>query len=296
MTQSPAIIATHAGWRAAAVVSALAAGAALAFVIAYWTWKVIGPAPVHVAPAEVEDPAATILAGRLFGAARESAPSAAPSDTLGDVRLLGIVARRDGVGYALFRQPSGARFVATGDDVAPGLRLVAITNDGVTLRGSSGEHALALRGGAAHDAAPAPNASTKRPTIQPIPPAPAPPGLNVGSSALSKCNPPAGFKGEIVRLNVELVGGLIAQPETWRSMVESRKGALVVRDAGGFGQMLGLQPGDRVEQANGIALTAPDDVVGAVLRPLAANQPVRLTGKRNGQKRELWIANASCSG
>jgi type II secretory pathway component PulC len=79
-------------------------------------------------------------------------------------------------------------------------------------------------------------------------------------------------------------------------MVEPQNGALTVRDTGGFGQMIGLQPGDRVEQANGIALTAPDDVVGAVLRPLAANQPVRLTGKRNGQPRELWIANASCSG
>jgi hypothetical protein len=187
--------------------------------------------------------------------------------------------------------------VATGEDVAPGLRLVSVDNDGVTVRGADGERSLALRGGAARDAAPARSAAAPgAPRVAPIQPAPAPPGLNVASSASSKCNPPPGFKGEVVRLNVELVGGLITQPETWRSMVESRNGALVVRDTGGFGQMIGLQAGDRVEQANGIALTVPDDVVGAVLRPLVANQPVRLTGKRNGHARELWIANASCSG
>ena len=77
-------------------------------------------------------------------------------------------------------------------------------------------------------------------------------------------------------------------------MVEPSNGALVVRETAGFGQLVGLQQGDRVEQANGIALTTPDDVVGAVLRPLAANQPVRLVGKRNGQARELWIANVGC--
>ena len=95
---------------------------------------------------------------------------------------------------------------------------------------------------------------------------------------------------------MELVGGLIAQPETWRAMVEPANGALVVRETGGFGQMIGLMQGDRVEQANGIPLTIPDDVVGAVLRPLASNQPVRLVGSRNGQRRELWIANAGCGG
>jgi hypothetical protein len=159
-----------------------------------------------------------------------------------------------------------------------------------------GYGALSWRGRGAHDgpARTAPVSSSVR--VAPIAPPPQPPGLNVASKASTKCNPPAGFKGEVVRLNVELVGGLISQPEAWRSMVEPRNGALVVRETAGFGQMIGLQEGDRVEQANGIALTVPDDVVGAVLRPLSANQPVRLTGKRNGQPRELWIANASCSG
>ena len=79
-------------------------------------------------------------------------------------------------------------------------------------------------------------------------------------------------------------------------MVEPTGGALVIKETAGFGQMVGLQQGDRVEQANGIALNVPDDVVGAVLRPLAANQPVWLRGKRNGQPREVWITNVGCVG
>jgi len=281
-----AIIAAR-GWRSAAALAALVAGALLALAIAHWTWQLIGPAPLYIPPAQPADPASTIVAGALFGtAAREgAAPTAA--DSFGDVRLLGIVARRDGSGYALFRLPAGPRFVATGEEVAPGLRLNAVRNDGVTLSDKSGDRTLALR-----TAAPRPAPAT---TPAPRSAAAAPPGgLNVASNATPKCQPPAGFNGEVVRLNVELVGGLIAQPETWRAMVEPANGALVVRETGGFGQMLGLMQGDRVEQANGIPLTIPDDVVGAVLRPLASNQAVRLVGSRNGQRRELWIANAGC--
>ncbi|HEY1326150.1 MAG TPA: type II secretion system protein N [Casimicrobiaceae bacterium] len=296
MTERPAIIATGAGWRAAAIVAALLACAALALAIAYWTWMIVAPAPAHVAPALADDPASTIIGGRLFGAPPgNDAVAASATDTLGDVRLLGIVARHDGEGYALFRLPSGARFVATGQDVSPGLRLVSVRNDGVTLRDANGDRMLALRG-ATRESPPA-RGAPPQPTARGAsasPPAPSH-GLNVASNAPAKCNPPPGFKGEVVRLNVELVGGLISQPDTWRAMVEPANGALVVRETAGFGQMIGLQQGDRVEQANGIALASPDDVVAAVLRPLAANQPVRLSGKRNGQPRELWIANASCA-
>ena len=53
-----AIIAAR-GWRAAAVLAALVAGAALAFVIAYWTWQVIAPAPLYIPPAQSADPGNT---------------------------------------------------------------------------------------------------------------------------------------------------------------------------------------------------------------------------------------------
>ena len=286
-----AIIAAR-GWRTAAVMAALAAGAALAFVIADWTWRVVAPAPLYVPPAQPADPASTIVAGALFGAPPRDGATPAATDTFGDVRLLGIVARRDGSGYALFRVPAGPRFVATGAEVVPGLRLAAVRNDGVTLRDKGGDRMLALRATGARGT-PAPAAPAGATVARPAPPAPG--ALNVASNAsAAKCQPPPGFNGEVVRLNVELVGGLISQPETWRAMVEPSNGVLVVRETAGFGQMIGLQQGDRVEQANGIALNVPDDVVGAVLRPLASNQPVRLTGKRNGQPREVWIANVGC--
>jgi hypothetical protein len=73
-------------------------------------------------------------------------------------------------------------------------------------------------------------------------------------------------------------------------------GGLVVRSAEGFGAMLGLKTGDRLTQANGIALAAPDDVAAAIVRPLVANQGVRLIGARDGATQELWLANVACAG
>ena len=99
-----------------------------------------------------------------------------------------------------------------------------------------------------------------------------------------------------MQLNVELLDGLIAQPDTWRGLLEPAKGALVIRDAGGFAAMLGLQQGDRVEQANGIALSRAEDVIAAVLKPLRANQPVHVTGHRGQDARELWLVNVGCVG
>ena len=98
----------------------------------------------------------------------------------------------------------------------------------------------------------------------------------------------------MVALNAELMNGLIAQPDSWRALLEASGGALLVRDESGFAAMLGLKRGDRIEQANGIALTTPDDVIGAVLRPLASSQPVRVAGSRDGQPRELWLRNTGC--
>jgi hypothetical protein len=46
-------------------------------------------------------------------------------------------------------------------------------------------------------------------------------------------------------------------------------------------------------QANGIALRAPEDLVVALLRPLAANQPVRVAGLRGSERQELLLVNAA---
>ena len=67
---------------------------------------------------------------------------------------------------------------------------------------------------------------------------------------------------------------------------------MTVRDDSGFSAMLAMKKGDRIEQANGIALRAPDDIVTAVLRPLTAGQAVRLVGSRGGAPREWLLLNA----
>ena len=61
--------------------------------------------------------------------------------------------------------------------------------------------------------------------------------------------------------------------------------------------MLGLKPGDRVAEANGIALNGPDDALVAIVRPLMASQPVRVRGTRDGKTSEWLLVNAgACPG
>jgi S1-C subfamily serine protease len=61
--------------------------------------------------------------------------------------------------------------------------------------------------------------------------------------------------------------------------------------------MLGMKAGDRIVQANGIALLAIDDVLSAIVKPLSASQPVRLSGARGGKPREWLFLNAgACPG
>ena len=262
-------------WRASAFLATLFASALLAIVVAYWIWQWFGPARVHIVPAGPSDPAATLIASGLFtgGATPAVAPDSAPALS-GDVRLLGVFAEAGDRGYALFRLPSGPRLVAAGQEIAPGATLAAVRPDSIDVRETAGLRTIALRVSQIKGATMA-TASKTTPTR-------------------AGCAPPTGFKGLIVGLNTELVGGLMAQPESWRALVEPVNGALAVRDESGFAAMLGLKRGDRIAQANGIALTVPEDVIGAVLRPLASNQPVRLSGTRDGQPRELWLRSAAC--
>jgi hypothetical protein len=108
---------------------------------------------------------------------------------------------------------------------------------------------------------------------------------------------PAGFSGPIVRLNAELLGGMINTPDAWKALVEPGAGALVVRDQSGFANMLGLKNGDRVESANGIALAIPADIPSMVLQPLTRSQAVWLAGNRDGKAQHWLYLNAgACPG
>jgi len=269
-------------WSAAAALATIAALALFSIVLAFWGWRWLGPSPVHVRSALPADPALMIIASGLFNAPGASAPIAGettrPATTTlasGDTRLLGVIAQRDGQGWALFRLPTGPRLVAAGQEIAQSAELVAVRPDGVTVRDGGVERDLVLR------AAPAALASVATANA-PV----------VTKARNAACVTPAGFQGPIVRLNAELLAGMITQPDTWKTLAVAERGALVVRDASGFAAMLGMNQNDRIATANGIALTSPEDVIGAVLRPLIANQAVRLTGVRDGGAREWLLLNA----
>ena len=260
------------GSRALTGVAGLAvvlAAALLAIVVAWWGWRAFGPTPVAFVPAAVQEPSLVLLASGLFAApAAVPATAEAPARAVGgDTRLLGVLAEDGGRGFALFRMPAGPKLVAAGKPIGDDVSLVSVERDGVTVRDANGERRMLLR-------------------------AVALPVVPKTAARAAECMPPSGFKGDTLRLNAELVGGIIAQPDAWAALAAPDRGALNVRDDSGFSAMLAMKKGDRIEQANGIALRAPDDIVTAVLRPLTAGQAVRLLGSRGGLKREWLLLNA----
>jgi len=270
-----------------ALLIALAAGAA---VVATIGWRAFGPPVMTVTPGAPAEPLPTILASGLWSGAASAPAANSSADTLprnaGDIRLLGVFAERGGAGYALFRVAEGPRLVARGQDVSTGVRLSAVRPDGVTLTESGSDRTMILRA----DKQPAPVAPGPAPaavgaTVAPV-------RTVVSAARNPACVAPPGFKGSVLRLNAELFQGIVAKPESWAAMLASERGALVVRDDSGFIAMLAMKKQDRLEQANGIALAAPEDIVGAVLRPLTGNQPVRITGTRDGAPREWLLLNA----
>ena len=280
-------------WRAAAVLAALGAGALLAVVVAWWGWRWFGPAPASVAP-HAATPASTeaIVAAAPFG--RAPVPTAAPAAQGGgglpaDARLLGVFAGQDGEGYALLRLPDrGPVLVKTGQDILGGVRLEAVRPNGIRVRDGGGSRDISLRPEAPPAASPAAGTRASGRAARA--------GANaIGASAAAKsaaCALPAGFSGPVYKLNAELLTGMAAQPQSWAALLAPGSGALVVRDETGLAAMLGMKAGDRLLQANGIALSGIDDVLAAVVKPLVASQQVRLAGTRDGKPREWLFLNA----
>ena len=105
------------------------------------------------------------------------------------------------------------------------------------------------------------------------------------------CAVPAGFSGPVVRLNAELLGGMIGRTRMHgRRCSRLRRGALIVRDQSGFAGMLGLKSGDRVERANGVPLVMPADIAATVLQPLTRSQAVWVSGTRDGKAAAMAIS------
>ena len=268
------------GWLATAAAILL-----LGYVIALWGWRWFGPAPARVsAPREAERWTPTIVAAPLFGrgGTPQAVDAAAPATLQGDTRLLGVFAEAGGAGYALFRLADrGPTLVKAGGEIANGVTLVEVRPNGVRIRDHGDLRDIELRSAnaAAMKAAPAPQAAAARGAVR------------------GACAPPPGFKGPVYRLNAELLTGVASSPESWKAVLTPVPGGLAVRDSSGFATMLGMKTGDRMTQANGIALSGIDDVQVAFVKPLIASQPVRVAGIRDGKPSEWLFLNAgACPG
>ena len=276
---APAALPTR--WKLVAAAAMLAALALLALTLAHWGWQWFGPAPAAIATTAPDTEYARRVAdAHLFGSApAAAAPGAvAASTSLGDLRLLGVIAQRDGRGYALFRAATrGPLLIAVGQDVASGVKLEAIRPNGVTLIDGGVRRDIQLRASIPSDKPRTPVAAA--------------------TATASACAAPAGFSGPIVRLNAELLSGMMNTTDAWKALVEPGAGALIVRDQSGFASNLGLRNGDRVESANGVALAIPGDIPAMVLQPLTRSQAVWLAGSRDGKPQHWLYLNAgACPG
>lgn len=268
-------------WRGAAWLATSAAIVALAYVIAHWGWHWFLPdAPTASFRETPERWAPVILASPLFGrpAASAVAPTAAltePAMLQGDTRLLGVFARSDGTGHALFRIAGrGAVLVESDEEIARDVTLVEVRPDGVRILDHGEMRNIGLRPNAA-----APRAATGSST----------PGL--------ACAAPPGYRGPVYRLNAELLTGIAARPDGWKAFLVPVAGGLAVREGSAIAAMLGLKPGDRVAQANGIALAGISDILVAFVKPLIASQPVHVAGFRDGKPAAWLFLNAgACPG
>ena len=265
-------------WRIASVLATAIGAVLLAFVIATWGWRWFAPPspPPVAASLGSENWVAAIVAAPLFGrvAAPAKAAAEAPAALLGDTRLLGVFAEKEGTGYALFRVGTrGAVLVQAGQDISQDLKLLEVRPEGVRVRERGETRDLSLRAIA---------------TESPI----APP-----RSASGGCAPPPGYQGAVYRLNAELLTGIASRPEGWQTVLMPVAGGLAIRDGSGFAAMLGMKPGDRMAQANGIALAGIDDVLVAFVKPLLASQVVRGSGTRDGKPADWLFVNAgACTG
>jgi hypothetical protein len=186
-----------------------------------------------------------------------------------------VFAGGDGKGQALFRfADRGPVLVRSGEDIAKDVTLLEVRPDGVRVRDHGETRDLRLRTGAV--------------TAQ------APPGARASSAA---CAVPAGYAGPVYRINAELLTGIAARPDGWTMLLTPVPGGLALKDGSPAASMLGMKAGDRMAQANGIALKGVEDIVVAFVKPLVGSQPVHVAGLRDGKPASWLFVNAgACPG
>jgi hypothetical protein len=264
-------------WRLSSWLATLIGVVVLGIAIAYWGWHWFGPAPTPPAPpASTERGAREIIAAQLFGRAPVAATPSAAQPAPSDMRLLGVFAEKNGRGYALFRfADRGPVLVRAGQELMRDVTVVAVRPEGVRLSDRGTTRDITLRTNTA------------------------PAARTVVASAAPRraCTPPPGFKGLVYRLNAELLTGIASRPESWTALLTPGADGLTVREGAAIATMLGMKAGDRMVQANGIALTGIDDVMVSFVNPLIASEPVVVSGVRDGKSLDWLFLNAgACPG
>jgi uncharacterized membrane protein len=272
--------------RIAAWLATCAAVLALGYVIAYWGWRWLGPVPDPLPLAGLPERLAPVIVGvPLFGRAEGPATTApdAPAALQGDTRLLGVFAGADGSGHALFRLGGrGPVLVRSGEEIAKDITLLEVRPDGVRIRDHGETRDIALRTNAV--AATRTSAAATRASAS-------------ARAVNAACAVPAGYTGPVYRVNAELLTGIASRPDGWTALLAPVSGGLAVKGGSPAAAMLGMKAGDRMAQANGIALNGIEDIQAAFVKPLIASQTVHVAGMRDGKPAAWLFVNAgACPG
>jgi len=267
------------------------------WIAAHWLWRAFEPAATPAPIRETADWSAAILSGRAFGFARtETAASpvvpAVPPATA-RLRLMGIAREagpREGPASRALLKIDNKRYLwlRAGEELEPGLKLVAIEPDAVRMARDGTETRLLLREpkpalprGAAVSA-PGPQAAS------PVAAQSATPG------ALNACKLTPEQRGRAYILRPEIIDGVLRERNGWGDLFKPAGIGLQVTNPGGTGAMLGLYSNDILTKADGAQLGGLDDIARLVLQPLTRNESVVVSGVRAGQPREWIYAGVNC--
>ena len=128
-----------------------------ALLTARWVTELVSPRPVAALPAAAAmmSPVSVDDALRIFDKGGAAVTQAS------DLELTGVYAKGRKSGFATFQSSQGMRLVLVGEEIQPGLRLVAVASDRVTLRGNGSEWQLEMKSGPGLPKAP-PSATAPR--------------------------------------------------------------------------------------------------------------------------------------
>ena len=257
------------GQRLLVVVLNLLALAVLCWITAYWIWRWLAPAPVLPA-ISLPDSRLSIPPGSLFGSVNRPSLSmtATTSTAASDYRLLGVFSESEGQGYALFQLAERkSKLVKQGQEIKSGVILRKVEPDAIQVEEQGDMRRIALRENSK-------SLLTARPTSR-------------------TCPLTAGELQQAYLLRSELLEGLTGNKEIWAALLQPAADALIVKDEGSVGKLLGLQAADRLERSNGVQLANLEDVSRYIIQPLLRNEVVIITGSRQGKIQEWTLVNAA---